>query len=55
MNSEDHHNSEDIGEMKVRRTILPDGRYLIYFDFPRTEREEQPKSSEALEPQNTHV
>jgi hypothetical protein len=22
-----------IGEMSVRRTTMPDGRYLIYFDF----------------------
>ena len=33
MNIEDQAQLDAIGEMTVRRTTMPDGRYLIYFDF----------------------
>jgi len=33
MNIKDQAQFDAIGEMTVRRTTMPDGRYLIYFDF----------------------
>ena len=55
MKTEDHDHSGDIGEMTVRRTALPDGRYLIYFDFPEAGHQKQPEADEVTSPQATNV
>ena len=55
MKTGDHNHTEDIGEMTVRRTALPDGRYLIYFDFPDAEQRERPEPDDTTAPQDTNV
>ena len=55
MNNNDRPQSEEIGEMSVRRTTMPDVMYLIYFEFGEPVSPGETKNGDTIKSDDTDV